>query len=327
MYTIHAKTHNKWDNSLKPIISIQNEDEIEIETKEASDGQITKSSTKEDLKKLDFNLIHPLTGPIEIEGAEPGDALEIEFLNFSDFGWGWTAVIPGFGFLSQDSYTTPIDLAGPGLKIWNSEEGYAKAKFGKVSVKIKTFPFPGVIGTALPYPGKWSTIPPRENGGNLDIKHLTTGSKIYLPVFKKGGLLSIGDTHLAQGDGEVCGSAIEAPLKVKIKVKIIKNMNILQPIFYTSKVKEMDYEEYIAYPGISQDLWNATKTAVKGIISILSNFMEPIEAYMLSSAALDLKVSELVDVPNWIVTAYFPLDIIENEGIKNEIKELSGTSI
>jgi acetamidase/formamidase len=123
MYIIHLITHNKWDNSLKPIISIKSGDVIEVETKEASDNQITPSSTAEDLKKLDFNLIHPLTGPIEVEGAEPGDVLKVEFLEFKDMGWGRTAVIPGFGFLAQDTYTTPVDLAGPALKIWKSEDG------------------------------------------------------------------------------------------------------------------------------------------------------------------------------------------------------------
>jgi acetamidase/formamidase len=160
----------------------------------------------------------------------------------------------------------------------------------------------------------------------MDIKHLTVGSVLYLPVFKRGGLLSIGDTHLAQGDGEVCGSAIEAPLRVKIRVELIKNAGISQPIFYAKAIKEMEYEEYIAYPGISNDLWNASKIAVKGIISLLSRFMPPVEAYMLSSVVLDLKVSQVVDVPNWIATAYFPLDVIENKSVKDELRELINSS-
>jgi acetamidase/formamidase len=320
MHTIHAKTHNKWDNSLEPIYSISDGDVIEVETKEASDGQITPNSTEQDLLKLDFSRIHPLTGPIEIKGAEPGDALEIEFLEFSDMGWGWTGVIPGFGFLAQDQYTAPIDVQGPALKIWNVKDGKAYAKFGKLNVAIPLRPFPGVVGTALPYRGKWSTIPPRENGGNMDIKHLTKGTKLYLPVFVKGALLSIGDTHLAQGDGEVCGTAIEAPMKVKLRVRIKKNVGITQPLFFTTAVKE--YNEYISYPGIAPNLWDAAKIAVKGIISILSKYMRPVEAYMLASVALDLKISELVDVPNWIVAGYFPIDIITDEDVKKELREL-----
>ncbi|WP_084019818.1 acetamidase/formamidase family protein [Vulcanisaeta thermophila] len=322
IYTIHAITHNKWDNSLTPILKVRSGDEVEVETKEASDGQVTPNSTAQDLNKLDFSRIHPLTGPIEVEGAEPGDALEIEFLEFRDMGWGWTGVIPGFGLLAQDQYTTPIDLAGPALKIWSVRDGKSRARFGSVDVEIPNRPFPGVIGTALPYRGRWSTIPPRENGGNMDIKQLTVGSILYLPVFVPGALLSIGDTHLAQGDGEACGTAIEAPMRVRFRVRLIKNVGLKQPIFKFNRLRELTFNEYIAYPGIAPNLWDAVKEAVKGIINILSKFMTPVEAYMLSSVAVDLKVSEVVDVPNWIVTAFFPLDIIINEDVKNELRKL-----
>jgi acetamidase/formamidase len=312
-YTIHAITHNKWDNSLPPIATISDGDVISIETKEASDNQITPNSTEKDLLKLDFSKIHPLTGPIEVKGAEPGDALEIEFLDFKNKGWGWTGVIPGFGFLADEQYTASIDIQGPALKIWKVDEKFAYARFGELDVKIPIQPFPGVIGTALPYRGKFSTIPPRENGGNMDIKHLTVGTKLYLPVFVKGAMLSIGDTHLAQGDGEVCGTAIEAPLEVTMKVRLLKDANITQPLFIAKRVKELEYNEYIAYPGIDNNLWNAAKKAIKGIISILAKYMSPVEAYMLASVAVNLRISELVDVPNWIVTAYLPKDIFEKE--------------
>ncbi|MEM4373348.1 MAG: acetamidase/formamidase family protein, partial [Metallosphaera sp.] len=283
-----------------------------VESREASDGQVTPSSSPSDLLKLDFSRIHPLTGPVEIEGAEPGDALEIEFLDFATKGWGWTGVLPGFGFLANEPYTTPIDLAGPALKIWKVERE-AIAKFGDIEVRVPSRPFPGVIGTALPTPGKFSTIPPRENGGNMDIKHLTKGTKLYLPVFVRGGLLSLGDTHVAQGDGEVCGTAIEAPMDVTIKVTLHKDAGITQPLFETTAVKEGDFKEYLAYPGIDPNLWEAAKKAIKGIIGVLSSHMTPVEAYMLASAVVDLKVSQVVDVPNWIVTAYLPRDIFPEE--------------
>ncbi|MEM4956116.1 MAG: acetamidase/formamidase family protein, partial [Metallosphaera sp.] len=303
---------NKWDNSLSPVLTIKSGDVITVESREASDGQVTPSSSPSDLLKLDFSRIHPLTGPVEIEGAEPGDALEIEFLDFATKGWGWTGVLPGFGFLANEPYTTPIDLAGPALKIWKVERE-AIAKFGDIEVRVPSRPFPGVIGTALPTPGKFSTIPPRENGGNMDIKHLTKGTKLYLPVFVRGGLLSLGDTHVAQGDGEVCGTAIEAPMDVTIKVTLHKDAGITQPLFETTAVKEGDFKEYLAYPGIDPNLWEAAKKAIKGIIGVLSSHMTPVEAYMLASAVVDLKVSQVVDVPNWIVTAYLPRDIFPEE--------------
>jgi formamidase len=313
MLTIHSlKSHNKWDNTLPPIERIRSGDVITVESKEASDGQVTPNSAPSDLLKLDFSRIHPLTGPIEVEGAEPGDVIEVEFLDFTTKGWGWTGVLPGFGFLAGDQYTTPMDLTGPALKIWKVGET-AEAKFGEVLVKVPSRPFTGVIGTALLSPGKFSTIPPRENGGNMDIKHLTKGTKLYLPVFVKGALLSLGDTHVAQGDGEVCGTAIEAPMDVTIKVVLHKNVGLTQPVFVTSSVREQEFREYLAFPGIDPNLWEAGKKAIKGIISLLSRFMTPVEAYMLSSVAVDMKVSEVVDVPNWIVTAYLPKDIFPEE--------------
>ncbi|AAY81445.1 acetamidase/formamidase family protein [Sulfolobus acidocaldarius] len=309
-YTIHAITHNKWDNSLQPVLKVSDGDVITLETKEASDGQVTPSSSVQDLLKLDFSRIHPLTGPIEVIGAEPGDALEVEFLDFRNKGWGWTGVLPGFGFLADEQYTSPIDVLGPALKIWKADDKYAYAKFGDLEVSVPLHPFPGVIGVALPQRGRFSTIPPRENGGNMDIKHLTIGTKLYLPVFVNGALLSVGDTHLAQGDGEVCGTAIEGPMEVTIKIRLLKNVGLSQPVFITKRVKEMEFNEYIAFPGIDRDLWIASKKAVRGIISILSKYMTPVEAYMLASTVVNLRVSEVVDVPNWIVTAYLPKDVL-----------------
>ncbi|NON63401.1 acetamidase/formamidase family protein, partial [Acidianus sp. RZ1] len=273
MLTIHALTHNKWDNSLQPIATISDEEVITIETKEATDGQISPTSIAQELAKVDFNRIHPLTGPIEIRETKPGDAIEVEFLSFRDKGWGWTGVLPGFGLLADELYTSPIDLQGSSLKIWSVKDGIASAKFGDVNVRIPIFPFPGVIGVAMQERGKFSTIPPRKNGGNMDIKHLTFGTKLYLPVYVEGTLLSIGDTHLAQGDGEVCGTAIEAPIEMNIKVRVLKDVSLSQPMFISRSVKEMEFKEYIAYPGIDNNLWIAVKKAIKGIISILSQHM------------------------------------------------------
>ncbi|HLI45596.1 MAG TPA: acetamidase/formamidase family protein [Geobacterales bacterium] len=319
-YTLHAITHNVWDNSLEPVLKIRSGDEVELESKEASNGQLNPASTASDITKLDFSKVNPLTGPIEIEDARPGDMIEIEYLDFKHEGWGWTAVIPGFGLLANDQGNVPNDLSGPALKIWKVKDSIAKTKFGDLDVEVPIRPFTGEVGTAPLYKGKWSTIPPRENGGNLDIKYLGVGAKVYLPVFVKGGLLSMGDTHLAQGDGEVCGTAIEAPMKVHVRVKLLRNVGLSKPLFKASNLKETTFKEYIAYPGISSNLWDATKEATKGIINILSNFMSPIEAYMLASVAMDLKISEVVDAPNWVVSAFFPLDIIADESARAKLR-------
>jgi len=301
------KTHNKWDNTLPPIDKVRSGDEIELECKDASDGQITPTSTSEDLKKVDVDRIHPLTGPIEVENAEPGDAIEIEFLEFEDKGWGWTAVIPDFGIFADERFLAPTDFTKYWLKIWKVKDGFATAKLGDIEVEVPINPFPGVVGVALPYRGKYHTLPPRENGGNLDIKHLNKGSKILLPVFVKGAMFSIGDTHLAQGDGEICGPALEAPLKIKARIKLHKQLGLTHPIILTKGVNQ-PYKEYIAVPGIDSNLMQATKKAVKGVINILSKYMTPAEACMLSSVILDLKISEIVNIPNYVVTAYLPKD-------------------
>jgi len=316
MISVHS-THSRWNSSLKPTVFVKDGDILELKVKEASDGQIRKDSDISDVTKLDFSRIHPLTGPIYVEGAHPGDTLKVEILDIKGEGWGWTAVLSGFGFLSGEK-DVPEGMNGYALKIWDSLDGYSEAKFGDLRVRVKEFPFPGVIGTGLPYNGTWSTIPPRENGGNMDVKHMTIGSTIYFPVFREGALLSIGDTHLAQGDGEVCGSAIEAPTTVKIRLSIIKDKRLTLPAF-VSKVKQLEYEgSYITFLGFSSDLWRASVDAVKQGISFLSNFMDPVEAYMLLSAVMDLKVSQVVDVPNWTVSAFLPLDVFD-ETKRNEL--------
>ncbi|BBG25161.1 hypothetical protein IC006_2496 [Sulfuracidifex tepidarius] len=298
---------------MKPAIYVKDGDTVELEVKEASDGQIRRNSDLNDVTNLDFSRIHPLTGPIFVEGAEPGDALKVEILDIHGEGWGWTAVIPGFGFLSKEN-DVPEGVNSQALKIWSSDEGYVSAKFGDIYVKVKEFPFPGVIGTGMRLNGVWSTIPPRENGGNMDVKQMTVSSRIYFPVFRKGALLSVGDTHLAQGDGEVCGSAVEAPTKVKLRVEVVKSRNLKSPVF-VSKPREAEYDgDHITFMGFSNDLWNASLMVVKEAISFLSNFMEPVEAYMLLSTVMDLKVSQVVDVPNWTVSGFIPVSVFGNKG-------------
>ncbi len=317
LLSIHS-THSRWDSSLKPVAYVKDGDEIELKVREASDGQIGRDSSINDVLHLDFSRIHPLTGPVFVEGAEPGDALEVEILDIRGEGWGWTAVIPGFGFLSGEK-DVPEGVNSAGLKIWSSREGYSTARFGEIHVKVREFPFTGVIGTAMPLNGTWSTIPPRENGGNMDVKQMTKGSRIFFPVFRKGALLSLGDTHLAQGDGEVCGSAIEAPTTVKIRVNVEKDVNLRMPKF-VSRPRDEEYDlEYLSFMGFSPDLWNASVIVVKEAISFLSMFMEPVDAYMLLSAVMDLRISQVVDVPNWTVTGFIPVSIFH--GKEEEILE------
>ena len=215
-HTIHSLHHHfGWNNAIEPVIKIRSNEILSIETIDSSGSQLNLNSTIEDIKKLDFSKINPVTGPIYIENAEVGDVIEVEFLEFDTSGWGWTAIIPGFGLLADE-------FKEPDINIWTYDKHNPSHSMFNEFAKIPLNPFVGTIGLALKEEGTHTIVPPRNCGGNLDIKDLSKGSKVRFPVQVKGGLLSLGDTHAAQGDGEVCGTAIESPMKVNIKVNLIK---------------------------------------------------------------------------------------------------------
>jgi acetamidase/formamidase len=308
-HTIHSIHHHfGWDNAIQPVKHIKSNEILEIETIDSSGAQLNSSSTVKDVETLDFGKVNPVTGPLFVEGAEVGDVIEVEFLDFISSGWGWTAIIPGFGLLADD-------FKNPDLNIWSYDKNNptisSYSKYGKVPLK----PFVGTIGLALNEPGNHTVVPPRHCGGNLDIKDLSKGSKVLFPVQVPGGLLSLGDTHAAQGDGEVCGTAIESPMSVVIKVKLHKNMKIATPQFETSGPvsNHIDKSGYFATTGIGEDLMEGSKNAVRRMIDLLGQkFNIPAEkAYMFCSVCADLRISEIVDMPNWVVSCYFPKSVFD----------------
>ncbi len=296
--------HSKWDNSLAPLLSIRPGDVVEMDTREASDGQLEHDSSISALESLDFGRIHPLTGPIQVEGAEPGDSLEIEVLELTPKGWGWTGIIPGFGLLAED-FTKPY------LIQWDLTA--EKAELGSTGIQIPLDPFMGVMGVGLDELGAHSTVPPRRNGGNIDIKQLNKGSRLFLPVLVPGALLSLGDGHAAQGDGEVCGTAIECPMNVRFRVNLHKNTNLQELQFFTmgSSADKTNQKGYYVTTGYAPDLMEATKKSLRFMIDYLSRTykLSAEEAYILCSVAADLKISEVVDAPNWIVSTFISQDI------------------
>lgn len=173
-----ARTHCRWDQSIPPQVTVEPGDVVVFETQEASDGQIVPGSSVDVLATLDFSVIHPITGPVAVAGAQPGDMLEIEVLDIQHKGWGWTGIIPGFSLLA-DEFTTPY------LKIWELQDDHAYFKPG---IRIPLEPFCGIMGVAPSEPGSFDTIPPRLNGGNIDIKQLVKGAKLFLPVLSPGAL-------------------------------------------------------------------------------------------------------------------------------------------
>jgi acetamidase/formamidase len=296
-------THCRWDNSIAPLATVEPGDIVELETKEASDGQIVPGCSVDILANLDFSVIHPLTGPVAIVGAEPGDMLEVEVLDVRSKEWGWTAIIPGFSLLA-DEFTEPY------LNVWELQGDHA---YFKPNIRIPLEPFCGVMGVALAEPGSLDTIPPRLNGGNIDIKQLVKGSKLFLPVLHPGALFSLGDTHAAQGDGEVCGTAIEGPMVVTVRFGLHKGVSIPELQYTTpgSAVEKANQKGYYVTTGHSPDLFVAAQKAVRNMIGHLTKHYDLTrpEAFALCSVTVDLRVSEIVDAPNWLISAFLPLDI------------------
>ncbi|WP_444685166.1 acetamidase/formamidase family protein [Alkalicoccus luteus] len=305
-HTIHRHHHHfVWDRSLEPVYEAEPGEEIGFEVTDSSAGQLSKTSTAQDVAKLDFDKVNPVNGPVYVKGAKPGDTLEVEILGFGPQSWGWTGVIPGFGLLSEH-------FQEAALKIWDLEQGKAEFLHG---IEIPIAPFPGTIGTALAEQGAHSVVPPRQNGGNMDIRHLTRGTKLYLPVWVEGAMFSVGDTHAAQGDGEVCGTAIEAPMDIELKFQLHKGRQIKEPQFETKGplVHGPPDQRYYVTTGFGEDLMTACRKAVSYMIEHISHTygLSDVEAYMLCSTAVDLKLSEVVDIPHYLVSAYLPLSIFK----------------
>jgi len=296
-------TQLAWDPAIEPIATVASGGIVEFDLLDSSGGQLTASSTLEDLATLDFERVNPVQGPIAVEGAVAGDTLQIDFLSFEPADWGWTASIPGFGLLADE-------FAEAALRITALPAG-ERAEF-LPGVRVPVRPFCGEVGVAPPT-GPRSTIPPDVFGGNMDTRHLTAGARLFLPVFHGGGRLSLGDGHAAQGDGEVCGTAIETPMRTAVRLTVRKDLHLTGPEFLTADVPAVDGGRRYATDGVGPDLLGAARDAVRRMIDWLGreHGVAPIDGYLLSSVAVDLRISEIVDMPNVIVTAHCPLSIFD----------------
>jgi formamidase len=344
-----AKGHNRWHPDIPPILKVDPGDEVVLDTLDGVDRQILSTAGIADVAKWDLNAAHPLTGPIWVNGAEAGDLLEIQLLDIVADDSGWTAQLPGFGFL-RDLFPEPH------LVRWRLNAGLAETP-DLPGVRIAEASFPGVIGVApsraqlrqitarervaaerggfvlAPDPRAaipptepiasegLRTIPPRENGGNLDVKQLVKGTTVYLPVWTEGALFSIGDGHFAQGDGEVCGTAIEMAATFNLRFELHKAVARERRITgaqFTGTEKSSPPRRYYATTGLSmrgemQESEDATLAARNAMLAMIDYLQQRgfnrQQAYAICSVAVDLRVSEAVDVPNFVVTAFLPLDI------------------
>jgi formamidase len=350
--------HNRWHPDIAPIIEVAPGEELALETRDANDGRIGPQTTAEDLKTLPRTVAHPLTGPVYIKDARPGDLLEVEYLDIVPQRYGWTRFAPGGGFLPDlfdyhfvahwditPQYATSVQL--PGVRIpngafmgtagvapsheqlqrWAAREAELKGRGGRVWLPDAENAVPAdprIATSAL------RTIPPRENCGNVDAKQLTVGSRLFIPVAVDGALYSVGDGHFAQGDAECCGTAIEMGATVVVRFRLHRGVaaakRIVWPRFahpgYFAPPESALPRNFIATMGMpitpegrneNCDITLAARNAVIEMIKLLEERgWSREQAYVICSVAVDLRVSNVVDVPNVTVSALLPEDIFNS---------------
>ena len=293
--------HYRWSKYNKPIEHIRQGESVRIEIPDCFVNQLNENSTLEDLYKIDQATIDGASGPLWIEDAEPGDTLEVDIKEVRAGSWGFSMTEKIYGLLKgrfPDNFT-----------IWDLRDGYAiprSSNFLK-GIKLPLKPFLGVMGTA-PAEGEFPMLPPQYFGGNIDNKLLTSGTKLYLPVLVPGALFSAADPHAAQGDGESGGTGIETSATVTLRFRVIKGIKIQYP----RALVNLDSKSCLLTMGISNDLYKASQLAMDGMIDELGRRgISGGESYTLCSLAADLRISEVVDEPNFVVSMTIPMDVIE----------------
>ena len=284
-----------YDARVKPVLRVGSGDTIRVETMLARGLErlravgVAENEIPPALKAVENAVVergpgaHPLTGPIWIETAEPGDTLEVKFLGFEFLHpYGVTGFIPNNGTLPDDFPYTRFKLIR-----FNVPAGTAEFAPG---ISLRLSPFFGSVGVAPnPLVGRVSSGPPGHHTGNLDNKELVAGSTLYLPVHASGALLSLGDAHALQGDGEVSLTALETSVRGTVQVTVRKGRRLTWPRAETPT-------HYIAM-GLHTDLDEAARLATREMVDFLvvEKGMDRDDAYILASLAVDLRVTQLVD--------------------------------
>jgi len=300
-----SPTHSVWDRSLPPRLHIHSGDEVAYECVDASGGQVHPGMTIQDYVAIDRTRIHALTGPVWIDGAEPGDVLEIDVLSTRHADWGWSSVIEGLGFL-KDRFRDPY------LFHWQLD-GESTASLAPAVVPLR--PFLGVMGVARAEDGNFRTRPPGPFGGNLDVRELCAGSRLYLPVFNPGALFSCGDGHAAQGDGEVCINGIECPLDVTLRFHLHKQQPLSSPLIESSEAVAPDSSANAwVVVETGTDLADTARAATSRMVDLLVSRwgFSPVHAYILCSVALKLRLSQVVNEPVYTVSGAIAKQILPN---------------
>ncbi|WP_239457157.1 acetamidase/formamidase family protein [Planococcus versutus] len=298
------RVHYTWEKDPQPVLTIDSGDQVDFFTREVADDQFDENSTTKDIETLDWARVYPLAGPVEIRGAQPGDTLEVEMVDLVTGSWGWMSILPGLGLL-------PDEFPDAYLRIFDLSDG--EFIHFTDTIKVPITPFLGTMGVGPEKAEGQVIMPPGTFGGNMDTRHLTVGTKLYLPVQVAGAMFSCGDAHAAQGDGEVCVSAVECSAHASLKFRLIKGKTIPAPQFQTAGAltPKVDHKGFYGTTGVGPDLMEASRDAIRAMVEHISSTyaLDPKDAYLLSSACVDLKISEIVDAGQYIVSALLPLAV------------------
>lgn len=317
-----SKAHLKWNNAIPPVLTIPSGTEVTFDLKDGLNNQIRRDNADTALSTFDFSLADPAFGPVHITGAEPGDILQVDVLALVPAATGVTAIFNGFGLLTDD-------FPEQHIKLWDLSDATSSSSGGravfKPGISVPLRPFLGVMGIAPAAAGDFSTIPPYAlSGGNMDTRDLGVGAKVLFPVQVAGALFSCGDGHAAQGDGEVCGTAIEVAMQARLRFSVVKKgdkdwMELKCPHYVTPPAAAAAAEEgrkgaYAAL-GIHADPREAARMALRGLLDWLvkTKGLTRVEAYMLASVAASLRMSEVVDMPNYAISCSIPLNTFDQD--------------
>jgi acetamidase/formamidase len=289
--------HFAWDEGNEPAMTIESGDTVVVHTRDVSDNQITPESTTADLDRLDWDRVYPLAGPIAVTGAEPGDTLAVEVLDLHTEGWGWTAILAGLGLLVEE-------FPDPYLRVFDISDGQF-ALLGPAAIPLD--PFLGTMGVCPAGATAQPVMPPGTFGGNMDTRQLNVGTTLFLPVQVPGAHFSTGDAHGVQGDGEVCVTGLEAPMYASLRFTLLKGRSIPAPQYRTAG-RPSPVGPLYGTTGVGGDLYKAAQDAVRAMVDHINATygLSPEDAYLLSSLCVDLRISEIVDAGQYIVSAQLP---------------------
>jgi acetamidase/formamidase len=308
-YFPEDRVHYTWDAGHEPVMTIDSGDTVVVRTRDVSDNQIGPGSDVTAVAAMDWARVYPLSGPIAVAGAQPGDTLAIEVLDIHTQGWGWTAILPQLGLL-------PEDFPDPYLRIFDLTHG--DVAFFREDIAIPLAPFFGTMGVCPAGASEQPVMPPGRFGGNLDTRQLVRGCTLYLPIEVEGAMYSCGDAHGCQGDGEICVTGLESPMYAALRLRV-EQRAIRGPQYRTPAplTPDVDTGWFFGTTGVGPDLYANAQDAVRAMIAHLGDRYDltPEDAYVLCSLVVDLKISEIVDAGQYVVSALLPESIFAEPAV------------